>query len=104
MLDNLLLWISSQFQGVPWWNWTLQGIGLLTAYVGAELNARQRISGFVVWLASNIVLAIIHASTGLWLLLVLDVLFFRINVLGIVRWGRDKPETLQPWLRRWVGK
>ena len=38
MFDNLSQWISYQFQGVPWWNWTLQGIGLLTAYVGAELS------------------------------------------------------------------
>jgi hypothetical protein len=43
---------------VPLWNWALQAVGLETAYVGAELNARQRIGGFHVWLASNVALGV----------------------------------------------
>jgi len=72
---------------VPLWNWALQAVGLATAYVGAELNARQRIEGFHIWLASNLALGILHAATGLWLLLVLDLLFLRVNILGIRRWA-----------------
>ena len=72
---------------VPLWNWALQAVGLATAYVGAELNARQWIEGFHIWLASNLALGILHAATGLWLLLVLDLLFLRVNILGIRSWA-----------------
>jgi nicotinamide riboside transporter PnuC len=91
------------FHTVPWWNWALQFAGLFTAYVGAELNARMRIGGFLLWLVSNITLAVLHAITGLWLLLVLDVLFFRVNVLGTVRWARERPETAPLFLHRLLG-
>ncbi len=76
---------------VPLWSWVLQGLGLVTAYVGAELNARKSRSGFHVWLVSNVTLAILHAGTGLWLLFVLDLMFFRINVIGLRRWSRARP-------------
>jgi nicotinamide riboside transporter PnuC len=81
--------LRSSFEAVPAWSWALQAVGLATAYVGAELNARQRIEGFHVWLASNVALAALHAASHLWLLLVLDLLFLRVNVLGIRRWRRD---------------
>jgi nicotinamide riboside transporter PnuC len=84
---------------VPAWNWTLQAIGVVFAYLGAEFNARLRIEGFFLWLASNVALAVLHALTGLWLLLVLDVLFFRVNLIGIRRWSRTHPDSLPPWLR-----
>lgn len=71
---------------VPSWSWALQAIGLATAYAGAELNARRRVEGFHVWLASNVALAILHAASSLWLLLLLDLLFFRVNVIGIRKW------------------
>ena len=71
---------------VPAWSWVLQTVGLVTAYVGAELNARMRIEGFHIWIASNLALAVLHAASSLWLLLILDLLFLRINVVGIRRW------------------
>jgi hypothetical protein len=95
-------WVST-LAAVPAWNWTLQAVGLVTAYAGAELNARLRISGFYCWLVSNVALAVLHAAAGLWLLLVLDVLFFRVNILGIARWGRRHPEQLPAWLQRVLG-
>ena len=98
MFDNLVV----AFQAVPPWNWALQALGLVTAYVGAELNARRRISGFAVWLASNVTLAALHAATSLWLLFALDVLFFRVNLLGIRRWARECPEQTPAWLRKAV--
>lgn len=87
---------------VPMWNWALQGIGLITAYVGADLNSRLRISGFYVWLASNITLAVLHAATGLWLLFLLDIMFFRLNVRGVLTWSREKPEQVPKFLAKWL--
>jgi nicotinamide riboside transporter PnuC len=91
--------LPAAIANVPAWNWALQGVGLVTAYVGAELNARMRLSGFYLWLVSNVVLAVLHGLAGLWLLLVLDGLFFRVNVLGIVRWSRLHPDQAPGWLR-----
>lgn len=65
---------------VPTWNWGLQGLGVITGYIGAEMNARMRIEGFFLRLVSNVALGVLHALTGLWLLLVLDILFFRVNI------------------------
>ena len=80
---------------VPLWNWALQAAGLCAAYAGTELNARRMRSGFAVWIVSNVALAALHAATGLWLLLALDLLFFRVNVIGLRSWeqrrGRDSP-------------
>ena len=78
--------LSIELSGVPVWNWLLQGVGLCTAYAGAELNARQRPEGFALWIVSNAALSTLHALTGLWLLFVLDLLFFRVNVIGLRRW------------------
>ncbi len=72
--------------GVPWWSWVLQAIGVASSYVGAELNARMRVEGFYVWLVSNLVLLIVHVTSGLWELALLDVLYFRINLVGIRHW------------------
>jgi len=79
-----------EFHGLPWWNWTLQGIGVVASYVGAELNARLDIRGFYVWLFSNVVLFALHAASGLWLLCILDAGYFRLNILGPMHWKRKK--------------
>lgn len=92
--------LFENYANVPAWNWTLQFAGLVTSYVGAELNARMRISGFYVWLSSNVVLGVLHAATGLWLLLVLDLLYFRVNALGVLRWSKERPEQVPAWLRK----
>ena len=73
----------------PWWNWALQCLGVVTAYWGAELNARMNIRGFQLWIVSNIALLGLHAATGMWVLCALDVAFFRINARGIRQW-REK--------------
>ena len=46
----------------------------------------MRVEGFYVWLAINLALAFLHAASSVWLLLLLDMLFFRVNVLGIRKW------------------
>jgi hypothetical protein len=73
---------------LPWWNWTLQALGLVSSYAGAELNSRMDIRGFYVWMFSNIVLFVLHAASGLWVLCVLDMAYFRVNVRGIAHWHR----------------
>jgi hypothetical protein len=79
--------LFSSAHDLPAWNWALQGIGLITSYIGAELNSRMRVSGFYIWMVANLSLAIVHAASGLWLLLALDMLYFRINFMGIRRWN-----------------
>ena len=76
---------------LPWWNWALQTLGLVTSYGGAELNSRMDIRGFYVWMFSNIVLFVLHATFGLWVLCVLDLAYFRVNVRGIAHWHRVMP-------------
>lgn len=93
MIDDITASLSASFNAVPAWNWALQAVGLLTAYVGAELNTRMKISGFYVWLVSNVTLAALHAATSLWLLLILDLLFFRVNLMGIRRWKAKHPAS-----------
>lgn len=85
--------LNTEVGGVPEWNWLLQGVGVCTAYIGAELNARQRPEGFALWIASNAVLSTLHALTGLWLLFVLDLLFFRVNVMGLRRWHASRSKV-----------
>lgn len=88
MDENIIRQLIGQAEAVPWWNWSLQILGLLTSYVGAELNARQRVEGFHFWIVGNVSLAVLHAASALWALLLLDLLFFRVNLQGIRRWKR----------------
>jgi nicotinamide riboside transporter PnuC len=77
----------------------LQVIGVITGYVGAEMNASMRIEGFFLWLASNVALGVLHVFRGLWLLLVLDALFVRVNLVGIRHWSRERPKPFPRWTR-----
>lgn len=95
MLEGL----NEAMRAVPAWSWALQGVGVATGYAGAELNARMRVGGFVLWLVSNVTLGVLHAMSGQWLLLVLDALFFRVNLLGIRHWSRGRPHAVGPRLR-----
>ena len=76
--------------GLPWWNWALQCAGGVCAYLGAEYNARLKIQGFYVWLCANVLLCVVHAAAGLWLLCVLDIAYIRVNLVGIAQWGRAR--------------
>jgi len=78
------------FHGLPWWNWALQGLSLVSSYAGAELNSRMDIRGFYVWLCSNLTLLVLHIASGLWLLALLDVAYFRLNLYGILRWKQAR--------------
>jgi hypothetical protein len=50
---------------LPWGNWGLQAAGVVSSYVGAELNSRLDIRGFRIWLFSNVLLFVLHALSGL---------------------------------------
>lgn len=92
--------LQSAFLAVPAWNWLLQGVGVLTAYVGAELIAHMRIRGYYLWVVSNLALGTLHAITGFWLLLVMDLLFLKLSIRGILRWARQFPDQAPGWLRQ----
>jgi len=96
--------ILEALAAVPVWNWGLQLVGLVASYVGAELNARMRVSCFYLWTLSAVALGMLHAASGLWLLLLLDVLFLRVNALGVVRWSRQYPEQAPSWLRGYLAR
>lgn len=72
--------------GLPWWDWLLQGVAVVLAYGGAEMNSRLDIRGFKVWVAANIALFILHVTSGLAILAILDVMYLRLNVRSIQRW------------------
>lgn len=96
--------LSQQIHGVPLWNWGLQAIAFACSYAGAELNARMRIKGFYLWMASNVALAVLHAYAGLWLLFALDLIFFRINIRGILHWAELHPDQRPKWLEATIRK
>jgi len=48
------------------------------------------IRGFYVWLCSNLTLLVLHIASGLWLLALLDVAYFRLNLYGILRWKQAR--------------
>jgi len=79
--------------GLPWWNWALQFAGAVCAFGGAVLNARLKIQGFYLWITANVLLCIVHAAAGLWLLCVLDIVYVRINLTGIEQWERARRQA-----------
>jgi hypothetical protein len=54
------------------------------------MNARMDIRGFYVWRVANVVLFSLHALSGLWLLCILDIAYFRLNTTGIKKWNVEK--------------
>jgi hypothetical protein len=79
--------------GHPWWSWVLQGTGLVLAYAGAELNSRLNATGFRLWIAANAALFLVHVTSGLPLLAILDVIYIRLNFRAIQRWTTARPPT-----------
>lgn len=61
---------------------------LILAVLGAIFNARKFRVGFIIWMVSNILCAIIHTSTGVLTLLLKDFIFFVLCIDGYFRWGR----------------
>jgi nicotinamide riboside transporter PnuC len=91
--------LEHAYLAVPWWSWLLQAIGLVASYTGAEMNARLRVEGFYVWLVANVALFIVHVSSGLWALALLDVLYFRINLVGVRKWKSQAGSSVESAVR-----
>jgi len=99
-MHEWVLSVLKNFEGVPAWSWALQVVAVITQFLGAELNARLKISGFYILMIANLTLFVIHITAGLWLILILDVLYFRINIKGLRTWGAKKPESVPPFVRK----
>lgn len=84
--------------GLPWWNWLLQAIGITLAYLGAELNSRLDVRGFFLWMAANLVLFMVHVTSGLVLLSILDLIYIRLNIRALQRWAEAR-KTVEQVLR-----
>lgn len=81
--------------GLPGWDWALQCVGIVSSYVGAELNAKLNVRGFHLWLLANVALCIVHAWSGLWILCILDLAYCRVNLRGIRRWRKAQANVRQ---------
>lgn len=90
---SMVVAVRASAGSLPWWSWSLQLLGVAGSYTGAVLNARQDIRGFQAWIVSNLLLLVVHLTSGLWLLAVLDVLYFRINVKAIGIWRLKSREA-----------
>lgn len=99
-MDDWVMDIVKQFEAVPAWSWCLQFISLISQFVGAELNARRKIVGFYILMFANITLIIIHFTSSLWVLLILDLLYLRINIRGVRHWGSLNPASVGPVVRK----
>ncbi|MGC8731877.1 MAG: hypothetical protein ACP5RC_06420, partial [Halothiobacillaceae bacterium] len=90
MTAHWLASLHATWARLPWWNWALQILGLVSSYyIGAELNTPMRVQGFYVWLLAHLALFAVHLSSGLWALALLDMAYFRINIRGIRHWRRQ---------------
>lgn len=83
--------LTYQIADVPVWNWLLQACGVSLAVAGAYENAKGKIGGFHLWIASNVFMAVLHAQAGLWGLLALDFVFTLINLKGVKAWQKSPP-------------
>jgi nicotinamide riboside transporter PnuC len=68
----------------------IQILAMLFGMVGAILNARMNILGFVLWLFSNILLLAIALQHGLYPVALLQLFYAVTCVYGIVTWKRKR--------------
>ncbi len=65
----------------------------IIAVGGVILNNRRRRGCFYLWLASDAISAVIHASAGMVALTVRDLLFLVLAVHGLILWTRAAVES-----------
>ncbi len=63
-------------------------IATILAVTGVLTNNRRLRVCFLVWMVSNALTAGIHAHSGIWSLLVRDMIFFVLAIEGWIKWGR----------------
>jgi hypothetical protein len=86
MLEILTNILTHEHSGLPVWNWMGQILGMGFALWGAHENSQMKIRGYHLWLASNAFLIVIHAASGLWVFVMLDIAFSITNLRGIRTW------------------
>ena len=64
-------------------------IATVLAIIGVVGNNRRLRWCFLLWMVSNSLTLVIHAQTGVWSLVVRDVVFLILAVEGWVRWGKE---------------
>jgi len=64
----------------------LGAIAAVLAVVGVLLNNRMNRICFAIWMVSNAICAILHASAGMWSLYWRDVIFYVLAIEGFYRW------------------
>ncbi len=72
-------------------------VGSAFAIAGVLLNNRMRIECFYLWLVSNSLCACVHAYTGLWTLVIRDVVFLMLAVQGLRHWRANKKSECRHW-------
>lgn len=78
---------------LPLWVWIAQAAGVALSLWGATRNAQMDRRCFPIWIASNVVLISVHAYSGLWFLVVLDVCYGIINFRGMRLWRLRAQQT-----------
>ncbi len=65
-------------------------ISSVLAITGVVLNNRLNITCFYLWIVSNVICAIIHAFSGLYVLAGKDLIFFLLAIHGLWSWSQKK--------------
>jgi hypothetical protein len=104
---GLNLWMSEKSRGMG--DAMIELIGTIVtviALAGAWLNNRHKVSGFYLWIVSNLLTAGIHAYLGLWSLMIRDLAFLVLAIEGIRKWSKqrlfekDYPRDFDGWSKR----
>lgn len=69
-------------------NELLGTISMALAVTGVLLNNRKMISCFYVWIVSNFVSAYLHFDSGIYSLLIRDLVFLVLACEGIMKWRK----------------
>ena len=64
----------------------LEVLSVLTGIGGAILNAKLKVSGFYLWLISNVILFVLSVSHGLYGIAILQTFYAGTCIYGICQW------------------
>ncbi len=70
------------------WLETIGVVATILAVAGVLLNNRRMIQCFYIWMISNALSAYLHYDTGLYSLLLRDVVFLALAFEGVIRWRK----------------
>ena len=65
-------------------------LSTVLAVVGNVLNIKKMKAGFMVWLACNLISGILHYKAGMYGLVLRDVIFSVLAVVGYIKWSRKR--------------